>query len=159
MQEVLRRADREVEPDAEGLIADGPVRFVGSYLSDLVARSPDGDAIMRAWMRTGDEARREVGYGILAARLKHDPAAISDADAEAVLAAIEREIHASPNWARYAMNAAVIAIGVFMPNLRTRAIQAAQRIGRVEVDHGETSCKTPDAASYIEKAVKRKAGC
>jgi hypothetical protein len=29
----------------------------------------------------------------------------SDADAEKVLATIEKEIHRSPNWARYAMNA------------------------------------------------------
>ncbi len=33
----------------------------------------------------------------------------------------------------------------------------AQRIGKVDVDHGETSCKTPDAAPYIEKMWARKA--
>ena len=32
------------------------------------------------------------------------------------------------------------------------------RIGKVEVDHGETYCKTPDAAPYIERASKRKLG-
>ncbi len=37
-----------------------------------------------------------------------------------------------------------------------KAIEAAKRIGKVEVDHGETNCKTPDAAPYIEKAAKRK---
>jgi hypothetical protein len=31
-------------------------------------------------------------------------------------------------------------------------VTAAQRIGAVEVDHGETGCKTPDAAAYIAKA-------
>jgi hypothetical protein len=43
-----------------------------------------------------------------------------------------------------------------MPSLRQKAIEAARRIAKVEVDHGETTCKTPDAVPYIEKAAKRK---
>ena len=73
-----------------------------------------------------------------------------------MLATIEKQIHRSPNWARYAMNGALISIGVFKPALRKKAIEAAQRIGKVEIDHGETNCKTPDAVPYIEKASKRK---
>ena len=111
---------------------------------------------MRAWMKSPDEFHREMGYGILGVRLKDDPDSISDADAEKVLATIEKEIHRSPNWARYAMNGALISIGVFKPALRKKAIEAAKRIGKVEVDHGETYCKTPDAVPYIEKASKRK---
>ena len=38
------------------------------------------------------------------------------------------------------------------PALKKEAIAAAGRIGKVEVDHGKTSCKTPDAAAYIKKA-------
>ena len=97
-----------------------------------------------------------MGYGILAFRLKDDPGSVSDADAGKVLATIEKEIHRSPNWARYAMNSALISIGVYKPALRKKAIAAARRIGKVEVDHGETYCKTPDAVAYIEKASKRK---
>jgi len=142
--------------DADGLVRDGPVRFVGCYLSGLLARSPIADKTMRAWMRSPDECSREMGYGILAARLKDDPGSVSDADAGKALARIEKEIHSSPNWARYAMNSALISIGVFKPALRKKAIAAARRIGKVEVDHGETYCKTPDAVPYIEKASKRK---
>jgi 3-methyladenine DNA glycosylase AlkD len=141
--------------DANGLLKDGPVRFVGWYLSALVARSPIADRTMRAWMRSPDEYSREMGYGILSARLKADPDSIDDADAERILETIEKEIHRSANWARYAMNGALIAIGVFKPALRKKAIAAAKRIGKVEVDHGQTNCKTPDAAPYIEKALKR----
>ena len=111
---------------------------------------------MRAWMKLPDESAREIGYGIFGARLKDDPGSVSDADAEKALATIEKEIHRSPNWARRAMNGALISIGVFKPALRKKAIEAAKRIGKVEVDHGETSCKTPDAAASIEKASKRK---
>jgi 3-methyladenine DNA glycosylase AlkD len=142
--------------DADGLVEDGPVRFIGCYLSGLLARSPIAEETMRAWMSSPDELPREMGYGVLGARLKADPGSVSDADAEKVLATIEKEIHRSPNWARYAMNVALISIGVFKPALRDKAIEAARRIGKVKVDHGETNCKTPDAVPYIEKASKRK---
>ena len=142
--------------DADSLVNDGPVHFVGCYLSGLLARSPIADETMRAWMKAPDECRREMGYGILGARLKDDPGSLSDADAEGVLATIETEIHRSPNWARYAMNGALISIGIFKPALRKKAIETARRIGTIEVNHGETNCQTPDAVRSIEKAVRRK---
>jgi 3-methyladenine DNA glycosylase AlkD len=143
-------------PAADALVTDGPVRFLGSYLSELVARSPIADEAMRAWMKSAHESTREMGYSLLAARLKADPAAVTDAEAEKALATIEQHIHSSPNWARRAMNGALISIGVFKPALRKKAIATAKRIGTVEVDHGETSCKTPEAVSYIEKASQRR---
>jgi len=142
--------------DADSLVKDGPVRFLGCYLSGLLARSPIAEATMHAWMKSPDEVRREMGYGVLGVRLKDDPDSISDMDAEKILATIEKGIHRSPNWARHAMNGALISIGIFKPALRKKAIEAARRIGQVEVDHGETNCKTPDAVPYIQKALKRK---
>lgn len=143
-------------PAADKFVKDGPVRFVGWYLSELVARSPIADDTMRAWMKSDDESFREMGYGILGMRLRDDPDSVSDADAAKILATIEKEIHGSPNWARYAMNGALIGIGINKPALRKKATEAATRIGKVQVDHGETYCKTPDAAAYIGKAAKRK---
>jgi hypothetical protein len=35
------------------------------------------------------------------------------------------------------------------------AMGAAQKIGQVEVDHGETNCKTPEAVEYIKRTVAR----
>lgn len=154
----LQVADPEklTRADADRLVKDGPVRFIGSYLSGLLARSPIAEKTMDVWMKSPDESHREVGFGILGVRLKDDPGSVSDADADKVLATIEKEIHRSPNWARRAMNGALISIGVFKPAFRKKAIEAAKRIGTVEVDHGETNCKTPDATPYIEKALKRK---
>ena len=142
--------------DADALLKDGPVHFVGCYLSGLLSRSPIAEETMRAWMKSRDEYAREMGYGILGMRLKDDPESVTDANAEKILATIEKEIHRSPNWARYAMNGALISIGIFKPALREKAIETARRIGKVDVDYGETDCKTPDAVSYIEKASKRK---
>ena len=52
-----------------------------------------------------------------------------------------------------AMNTALINIGVRNEALRERALAAAERIGAVEVDHGQTACETPDAVEYIHKTV------
>ena len=142
--------------DAERFLKEATGRFLSFYLADLLARSPMAHGLMRAWMKSSGETSREMGYSILAARLKEDPDSVSTADAATALSTIEKEIARSPNWARYAMNNALIAIGVYKPTLRQKAIAAAKRIGVVDVDHGETYCKTPNAAAYIAKAAKRR---
>jgi len=141
---------------ANRLVKDGQTRFLGCYLAGLVARSPIAAQTMSDWMKSSEEFLREMGYGIFAARLKDDPGSISDVDAEKTLVTIENEIHRSPNWSRHAMNAALISIGILKPTLRTKAVAAAKRLGKTVVDHGETSCKTPDAIAYIAKGSKRK---
>lgn len=146
---------RLTRADADRMLKDGPVRFLDTYFAALLARSPVAERTMKDWMASADESTREMGYALLAARLRDDPGAISDADAAKALATIEKKIHGSPNWARRAMNSALIAIGIYKPALRKQAIEAATRIGKVDVDHGETGCKTPDAVPYIEKASKR----
>ena len=65
---------------------------------------------------------------------------------------IETEIHEAKNRVRDAMNSALIAIGSRSDELEQRTLEVAERVGKVEVDHGETGCKTPLAASYIPKS-------
>jgi hypothetical protein len=55
------------------------------------------------------------------------------------------------------MNMALCAIGGYRPALRGRALEVARALGKVEVDHGETGCKTPDATSYIARMVAHQA--
>lgn len=75
-----------------------------------------------------------------------------------LLKTIERDIHGAPNHVRQAMNGALIAIGLRNTKLEKLAVAAAKRIGKVEVDHGDTSCQTPDAVAYIAKTKARRAG-
>jgi hypothetical protein len=56
----------------------------------------------------------------------------------------------SPTTAKKYM--AVITIGCRNAALRKAATAAAKRIGKVDIDHGDTACKTPDAAGYIDKS-------
>ena len=146
---------RLTRSDADRLLREGQIRFLHSYLAALLARSPIAMETMWSWMASSDEFTREMGYSILSEVLKDDPESVSDADAGKILNTIENELHASPNWARHAMNGALISIGVFKASCRDKAVAAAGRIGKVKVDHSETNCKTPDAIAYIEKASMR----
>ena len=121
------------------------------YLAGLIAKSSIAHGIMQKWMDSPKELIRTTGYQMLAIMLR-DRAPVPDADCRRILQTIEKEIHFSPNRARYAMNNALIAIGS-LPALNAEALAAARRIGKVEVDHGDTSCKTPDAVAAIPKAL------
>ena len=128
--------------------------ITGDALGALVARSPIAQARMEQWMKAKNEYTRMVGYVILSAALNGENT-ITDADCKKYLTTIEKEIHGSANRARHSMYMALIAIGIYRPAVRDDVFAAAKRIGDVEVDHGETSCTTPSAIPYIEKAVAR----
>jgi 3-methyladenine DNA glycosylase AlkD len=137
---------RKLEEWAEGL-GD---HVITSTFADLATQLPDRERLMKKWVRSSHEWISTVGWFVLARMT--DDARIDDAYFEPYLETIEKKIHGAKNRTRYGMNTALIAIGC-RPTLTKAAVAAAKRIGVVEVDHGNTSCKTPDAASYIEKTV------
>jgi len=123
--------------------------------AQLVSRSELVREKMEAWTAGEGEWVSRAGWRLLSyLALEHDD--IADDLFEERLGVIEREIHARPNRTRDAMNGALIAIGLRNPSLEKKAVAAAKRIGKVDVDHGETSCETPDAAAYIAKAKARR---
>jgi 3-methyladenine DNA glycosylase AlkD len=111
--------------------------------------------LVERWTASNEEWTGAAGWDLLTVLAMTDTAH-DDAYYEARLAEIERRIGGSANRVRYEMNNAVIAIGGRNPALAAAATAAAGRIGRVEVDHGETGCKTPEAAAYIERIWARK---
>ena len=125
-------------------------RMCGGYVAMLAAESPHGHAKARQWLASSDEGVRCTGWGVLAQLSQRDAAAPDSLFADAI-ARIEKSIRSAPNGEREVMNGALIAFGCRNAALRKAATAAAKRIGKVEVDHGDTSCKTPDAAQYIEK--------
>jgi 3-methyladenine DNA glycosylase AlkD len=123
-------------------------------LGGFAAKSPAARASMETWIPSDDEWIGRAGWHILA-NLAMKDTDLSDAYLTDYIEAIEREIHRKPNKTRDGMNGALIAIGLRNEQLEKRALAAARKIGRVEVDHGETSCKTPDVASYIARVKER----
>lgn len=128
---------------------------VTDAVSGLAARSPAARKLMERWTAARGEWVGAAGWNIVAQLAMRDDG-LTDAELESLLATIEARIHGSANRVRYSMNNALIAIGIRNPGLEKKAIAAAERIGKVEVDHGETGCKTPDAVPYIRRAVERR---
>lgn len=125
-------------------------RMCSAYVAALASEGPHGLSRAHAWLASADADQRAAGWalvGVLAMRDEATP----DAWFLAHLATIEKGIHAAPNDERGTMNQALISIGGRNAALRRAALAAAKRIGPVEVDHGDTACKTPVAAEYLDK--------
>ena len=123
-------------------------------LSKLTANSPHADKKIAQWTGKKAEWTASAGWTVLAHRARSED--WSAKDLAAFLPQIEANIHLAKNRARYSMLMALIAIGLRGGSLEKKALAAAKRIGPVEVDHGETGCKTPDPAAYIARAKARR---
>lgn len=129
---------------------------LSDYLGKLVGRSLIADEMMTIWTADTSEFVATTGW-VVVALVALNGTDKSDDFFKTWIDRIERSIQSSKNWVKYAMNGALIAIGGGRPGLTARAIAAAKRIGPVEVDYGQTGCKTPAAIPYIEKMVARRA--
>jgi 3-methyladenine DNA glycosylase AlkD len=103
----------------------------------------------KRWSDSPDEWISTLGWNMLG--LISDMGKLAERDALAALDRIERGIQTAKNRTRHAMNHALIRIGHGLGTLRDRALAAAEKIGKVEVDHGKTGGTTPDAAEAIRK--------
>ena len=107
------------------------------------------------WIDLKHEWQCSAGWRLVAhAALENS---LPQAEALALLERIERDIHTAPNGVKESMNGALIAIALVDKECEAKTLAAARRIGKVMVDHGDTSCKTPDAESYIIKCVEHRA--
>lgn len=142
------------EATAEAWVGDLDNYVLTDAVSALVARTPYAAEAMRRWVGSGDEWTSSAGWNLVAHLAGVDGAkagAVEDGELEGRLEEIRERIHGAPNRTRHAMNGALITIGSYRPALTARARSVAAAIGPVEVDHGETGCKTPPAGPYIEK--------
>ena len=128
---------------------------ISDAFSKLAARSPGADALGERWRNSDREMVARTGWLLVASEAMRS-GDVPDEHWAPYLETIEGGIHDAQNRVRDAMNSALIAIGMRNEQLADRAIAAARRIGTVEVDHGETGCKTPPAEPYIRKGLEHK---
>lgn len=121
------------------------------YVALLAIDGPHVKPKASEWLASAHPAERTAGWSLLGQLAMCDES-LPDSWFASWLDTIEGTIHGAPNAQRSVMNQAVIAIGCRNTALRSLATAAARKIGVVDIDHGNTSCETPDAASYIEKS-------
>lgn len=123
-------------------------------VATMVARSPLARAVAKRWRAAKTEYRAAAGWHVVGS-LSAPGTDVDDEWLRPCLTEIQARIHGAHNRTRSAMNSALISIGGYRPALRAEALAIAHAIGKLEVDHGDTSCKTPDAVTYIEKMAVR----
>lgn len=118
----------------------------------VAAESPFALELAREWMSSPDEMVATAGWSTYANYVSIMPDERLDLDEiRQLLKRAEQSIHGERNRVRYNMNGFVIAIGAYVPALFDEALEAAEKIGKVDVNVGQTACKVPLATDYIRK--------
>ncbi len=108
------------------------------------------------WINSEDEKLEEVAWAALGCGLGYVLSDEIDVNVhKKLLARVEKEIHSSFNRTKYTMNNYVIALGAAVPELTELCKQVGERIGKVDVNVGDTACKVPLIKPYIEKIEAR----
>lgn len=146
--------NRLTSKEIDNWIKEVDYHLLADMIAGLVSKTSFAKKIYGKWIQSKKEYYKQAGYTIISYLLK-DTDSMTVSECKSILKSIEKEIHQSPNRAKHSMNMTLIAIGIYKTELTDIAKKTAEKIGKIEVDHGETSCKTPDAIQYIEKALKR----
>jgi len=142
--------------DLDRWVKDLDNYVITDAFASMVAEMPVAARKAAIWTTRRDEFVGRAGWAVVARIALRDDAPDDDWFV-ARIADIETGIHNAANRKRESMNTALIAIGTRNRMLQKQAVAAARRIGPVQVDHGETSCKTANACEYIARTWKHRA--
>ncbi len=118
----------------------------------IAAESPYGWEIALEWIESDKESIAASGWSTLSNWVSIRPDDTLDINAlEQLLDRIGNTIHQAPNRVRYTMNGLVIATGSYVAALTEKSKTIAEKIGKVQVNLGNTACKVPFAPEYIQK--------
>ncbi|MEM7457346.1 MAG: DNA alkylation repair protein [Planctomycetota bacterium] len=154
-----------------GIVADGsqmtkkqlddwakkaPWHMVSEYsVPGVTCESKHSRALAMKWIKAKKEGVASCGWNTYSGIVTTtDDDELDLKEVEALLKKVEKEIDKAPNRVRYTMNAFVIAVGGYVKPLAAKAKALAKKLGKVEVNMGETSCKVPVATDYIAKMEK-----
>jgi len=121
-----------------------------------LAEHPDAVSIATEWIHSDDPKLQVVGWAGYSAFLGTKKSEGHDIESvKTLLKKIETEIQGAANRVRYTMNGFVIAAGGAYPELTEECKTIGDRIGEVNVNLGETSCKVPSIRPYLENMENR----
>jgi 3-methyladenine DNA glycosylase AlkD len=119
----------------------------------VAAGGHHGHELALKWIESKKENVAVAGWTTLTSLVSvKDDAELDMAELKQLLQRVRKTIHQERNNVRYAMNGFVIALGSYVRPLADVALRAAEKIGRVSVDMGDTACQVPYAPEYIQKA-------
>jgi 3-methyladenine DNA glycosylase AlkD len=155
-----------------GMIADGskmtkkelntwaqsaPWYMISEFTVPWVASESEfGRELALEWMDSKNELVACSGWSTYSGLIATKPETELDLkEVKSLLERVQKTIHSAPNRVRYTMNGFVIAVGSYIPSLTDIAIEIGKKIGKVEVNLGNTACKVPSSPEYIKKVEER----
>ena len=126
--------------------------ILAEALGGLLAQSPHARGLSDEWRDSPREWPASVGWFIVTCTAEQTDV-WSTSELRDFVKQIELEIDGRPNRVRHEMNGVLIAIALRDDNLRRSVLKVDSRIGPIVVDHGETGCKTPAIAPYIDRTL------
>ena len=118
------------------------------YCSNLLPKVPFVKEKTVEWASKKDTIQRRCGY-LLLYELAKDDSKLPDSFFLPYLSILEKNIQKEENFVKDAMNCALFGIGKRSKALNKRAIEAAKKIGKVEVDYGDNSCQAIDCLKHL----------
>ncbi|MCF0065062.1 DNA alkylation repair protein [Dyadobacter chenwenxiniae] len=116
------------------------------------AESPYGFEMARKWIESDKELIAGAGWSALGCLMALTPdERIDKEEVDQLLDRVENQIPDAPNRVRYVMNGFIIAVGSYYKPSAEKALEIANRVGKVSVNVGNTACKVPYAPDYIRK--------
>lgn len=142
--------------DLEHWVKSSTSSMISEYTVPWVAaETPHGWALGLKWIDSKNELIAASGWATLASYINvTEDKDLDKGVLDTLIGRITKEIHAAPNRVRYVMNTFLISVGGGVPSLTEKALEAAKKIGAVEVNMGDTACKVPGAQDYILKIKK-----
>ncbi|MFW6227383.1 MAG: DNA alkylation repair protein [Bacteroidota bacterium] len=124
-------------------------------LAEMLTKADLAQQLIEEWTLSEKEYLQRIGFSMLNFIAKNEKGLPDDFFTPFIEYA-EHHLQQSPNRAKEGMNNCLIMIGGRNEVLRDRVLQAAEIIGPVEIDHGETNCQTFVIPEYLERIWKRK---
>lgn len=125
----------------------------GTSVPWVAAEHPEAIEIALTWIDSPKESIAVAGWATLCNVVTTTPdEKLPMKQIDALIGRIVKTIKTSPNLVRYVMNNFIICCGTYVAPLAGKAVTAAKKIGKVEVDMGDTACGVPDAEPYIIKS-------
>lgn len=143
---------RQLDSWAKGAVWEWSSEYTVPWVA---SESDHGHALALEWMGSKKEHVACAGWNTYAGLVTTRPDEELDlTEIQSLLRRVEKEIDTAPNRVRYCMNGFVIAVGSYVEPLNKEAKATAGRLGKVEVDMGDTACKVPLASEHIAKVEK-----
>jgi 3-methyladenine DNA glycosylase AlkD len=140
--------------DLQHWVEKAPWYMISEFTVPWIAsESPYGWELGLEWIESDNENIASAGWATLASWITIRPDKELDLpQLERLLGRVAATLHKAPNRVRYVMNSFVIACGISVVPLAEKAIETAQKVGKVYVNMGDTACQVPEAVTYIQKA-------